>query len=355
MIVYMCLFSLLVLLVPIYHRQPKLYVWLNVAAMCLISCLRNVTVGADTISYQKIFYAASKMKLPTNIVGWFVPIHDQRFEAGFILYNKLVHSFTHNFQWVIIISSIIVALGLGYFLTNIDINYPIALGMFIGLNFYASTLNTMRQGIAWSLCLVAFIMLQKERNKAFFLFVLLAAEFHMTAWTFLIIYILRMIRLTWKLVLGFVTGSGVALASFEIVYSYLARYSAELSSFSIGTKTSGINLLLNISICVVLLLWSYRVELYKQENTQVLLWMLLIVILINAVAFKFTQLSRIALYFSVAEIIVFPQLVEKIRAEKIRKYIKFASMVMLVAFFIVVQLIRPEWYGIIPYAFFWQI
>ena len=61
MSVYLGLFALLVLTLPIYLSWPRVYLWLNVFVSFLVAGLRGVTVGADTLTYANVFSSISSI------------------------------------------------------------------------------------------------------------------------------------------------------------------------------------------------------------------------------------------------------------------------------------------------------
>ena len=82
------------------------------------------------------------------------------------------------------------------------------------------------------------------------------------------------------------------------------------------------------------------------------LYMLISAIAVSIVAFKFSQLSRIAMYFATGEIILIPFIIENIRNYRLKRIISGIVTIGLVAYFIVIQVFRPEWSNIVPYHWF---
>lgn len=69
-------------------------------------------------------------------------------------------------------------------------------------------------------------------------------------------------------------------------------------------------------------------------------------------SFKFSQLYRITMYFATGEIILIPFMIENIRNYRLKRIISGIVTIGLVAYFIVIQVFRPEWSNIVPYHWF---
>lgn len=76
------------------------------------------------------------------------------------------------------------------------------------------------------------------------------------------------------------------------------------------------------------------------------------IIAVSIVSFKFSQLYRIAMYFATGEIILIPFIIENIRNYRLKRIISGIVTIELVAYFIVIQVFRPEWSNIVPYRWF---
>lgn len=350
MTVYLSLFATILLLSPLYFYSRRVYLWLIVLCLFLISALRGVSVGADTFGYLRIFQTIGALPLPNSLLGWILPLGNQRFEAGFILYFKLLNSIYPDFRIVIFVTAAMVSISLGFFLEHFKCSYPLALTMYFAI-FFPFTLNALRQAIAMALCMLALIELDSKRYKSYALFTILAASFHSTAWLFFIALLLKKLNLTRRNAILLMIIGGIVFFNFELIYGNVSSYSMELNSFSNGVSTlqgNSVNLVFQIILCLVLVILLIKNG--TQGNFENLfIWFLILSIVIYFVSFKFNQLSRIALYFTICQIVVIPNLVGKLRI-KTRLVTTVGLIGVGIIYFIVIQTLRPDWSGIVPYV-----
>ena len=247
----------------------------------------------------------------------------------------------------------LVALSIIYFLNHFKTNYPIALATYLAI-FYPFLLNGMIQAIAFSICLIALVKVDEKKLPAFFFLVFIAATFHVSAWLVIITPLTRHVSLTRKNIALFsVFGIGF-LVGFEAIYGRAAMYSEELSSFgnsTTGLQGGGLNLIVQILICLTLLMICKITRLYEDsDENKTWIWFILITTAINLVAFKFNQLSRMAMYFTAAEMVIIPKVITKIPKFTIKLLTYLVVFLIITSYFVVIQVYRPDWNGIIPYA-----
>lgn len=106
--VYLALFLIIITTYPVIKYNKNLYLIINSICMFIVMALRNSSVGADTIPYKNFFESTNLQNLPSNFINWLAPLHDQRFETGFMLYNKILYSINPNFQYELIITSLLI-------------------------------------------------------------------------------------------------------------------------------------------------------------------------------------------------------------------------------------------------------
>ena len=259
------------------------------------------------------------------------------------------------------VNSLVIIGCLIFFIVKLNINYPLALLIFLCLGDFANTMNLMRQGLAWAFTLVAFVFCVERKPVMYLIFVGLASGMHATAWLFLIVYPLTKLRLTPKKLLLFFFLGALILEAFESFFNIFSNYSVEVSTFSnqigINNTNGASNLILNILITGVIFVLSYRQfslssNSMTEENNLVLkssLIMCMLGIIVTILAFKFSQLFRIQMYFSSSEIILIPYLLNRIKNSYWRVLINVGVILLLITYFVAVQILRPDWSGIIPF------
>ncbi|GAB7171684.1 hypothetical protein TUA1478L_36780 [Lactiplantibacillus plantarum] len=79
--------------------------------------------------------------------------------------------------------------------------------------------------------------------------------------------------------------------------------------------------------------------------------MLAIGIAFSILALKFSQISRISIFFEVAMLVLVPRSVGLMRLPSSRLIGNIVTICIAVSYFYIIQAYRPEWYGIVPYVF----
>ena len=177
---YILLFLFNLITIPVYLANHKSYLTMNIIPLWIIMAFRGIRVGNDTISYSNIFYQADITKIPMHFVNWFAPVHDARFENGFLILCKAVYNISPNFRLMLVTTTTIMLSCLVFFMVKLNVNYVIGFLTYESL-FMPFSMNAMRQALAISLCLVAFVYLMQNRIVFFLLFNFLAITMHVTA------------------------------------------------------------------------------------------------------------------------------------------------------------------------------
>ncbi|MFR0513462.1 EpsG family protein [Limosilactobacillus mucosae] len=362
--VYLALFLIIIMTYPVIKYNKNLYLIINSICIFIVMALRSSSVGADTIPYKNFFESTNLQNLPSNFINWLAPLQGQRFETGFMLYNKILYSISSNFQCELIITSLLIITCYVFFLVRLEINYFWGFLTYLSLGFFANSMNLMRQSIAWALLLVAFVYCIEKKPFKFLLFVMLAAGMHVTAWLFLVVYPLSFMNINIKNVSLIFGSSFIITFTFEKLYGFVSNYSTEASSFSediiSNQLNGGVNLAINILLFTLIFLIGVNICLDKtlrlndktKRIVKTSLYMLISAIAVSIVSFKFSQLSRIAMYFATGEIILIPFIIENIRNYRLKRIISGIVTIGLIAYFIVIQVLRPEWSNIVPYHWF---
>ena len=115
--------------------------------------LRPVTVGTDTLSYVNLFnFFESMPELTIN------------YEAGFLVFIRLVKIFTNNSQIFILIIALITTLFIylsGIILFNVNRRLVYAIFMVLSPFLFSLETNGLRQGMAISICIFSFSISSK--------------------------------------------------------------------------------------------------------------------------------------------------------------------------------------------------
>ena len=166
--IYLALFLIIIMTYPVIKYNKNLYLIINSICIFIVVALRNSSVGADTIPYKNFFESINLQNLPSNFIKWLAHLHDQRFETGFMLYNKILYSINLNFQYELIITSLLIITCYVFFWVRLEVNYFWGFLTYLSLGFFANSMNLLRQSIAWALLLVAFVYCIEKKHLNFY-------------------------------------------------------------------------------------------------------------------------------------------------------------------------------------------
>lgn len=340
-------------------NQKKIFLFLNGLAIWMVMGLRGIYVGSDTPSYVSIYNNIENINIPHNFINWFFP-KNTRFENGYLIFNKFLHSINPNPRLLLVIYTFICVLCLIFMINKLNINPA------IGIIAYESLLmpfmmSGIRQAMAISFCMVAFVFAVEKKLGYFLLFNYLAISMHATAFVFLIVYLLNYIGngIKSKVIIG-----GIIITifiSFDNIYYHFSLSNDEMQSFlPNGQGNSGsTNVILTVLISMlVLMVSSYLEKKYKDllinkvqiKSYTFSRYLILFTILFMIISLRSSQLSRIALYFEIGLIVLVGSIYSILRHNK-SIIMSSLLVVALFSYFIVIQLVRPEWSAIVPYVF----
>lgn len=349
MIPYFILFGLLIFTLPLNRINKYVYLFTNVTFTWILMAFRSFTVGNDTLTYVQMYPLLASQKLSSNFLNWLFPLHEQRMETGYILYDKILFKIDPDPQFLLIISSLIMMVCLTIFIVKLDLDYYISLLTFDGFGFLAFYLSGLRQAMSISICMIAFIFAIKRKLIPFVITVWIAALFHVTAWVFVIVYLFSSYKKEnkWKFNI-FIAIFFILFIRFESVAAGFSSISNEFSNYNLNTINSANNGIISNILSIILVLSILII--YKKDSQSgnsieyISKYSLLFSIFCYVIAFKFTQLSRLALFFNIG---YFPIL--SFISLRLGKKADFLLSLAIISYFIVIQIIRPEWNNIVPY------
>lgn len=348
----------------------KAYLFLTFTPIIVTSAIRAASVGSDTAMHTRVFKYLSS--------GYTVQrVYDMdRFEYGFILFNRLLTYLSEDSQILIVITSIFILTSVAVFIYKNSANVALSTILYITLNEYATHMNVMREGIAIAIFLYAFEFLKKGKIWAYVLLVLIAAQFHTVAYTFLVLILFRYMKFTMRSFFATIALSGAGFIFGKTIFSYFTAIFPQYSDY--GTSEFGESnyfaAVLNAMIAAVILLFgiayiynnrkkSYTVMTSKElnakpgkivtgsvEHTDLIAYCIAFYTIFAFCVIQMTIFNRLQMCFSIFSIIWLPYGHSLIKNTEERSFMSWLIIGCTLAYFIIVAAYRPEWYGIVPYA-----
>ena len=113
---------------------------------------------------------------------------DFRFEIGYVLLVKAISLLTNNPNYMFVIISFITLFGICVFVYKYSSIKWMSILLFISLGFYYTSFNMIRQFIAIAIVMLSYKYLIEKNFLKFFMIVLCASLFHMSALIFIPFY-----------------------------------------------------------------------------------------------------------------------------------------------------------------------
>lgn len=156
--------------------------------------------SADTTTYCKMFdtfkgYSSFNSVIKNQKLDTYFFLFS---ESLFYLYVWMIGRIFNHYQFLLIITSLIIIISICYFILKNSKNCQLSLMIFIAFGLFMFSMNGMRQVLAMSICLFAYNFAKDKKIIPFVLVVLLALLFHKSSVLFLIVYFLPNIKYNYK-------------------------------------------------------------------------------------------------------------------------------------------------------------
>lgn len=367
MIIYFSLIAF-ILLCPFFtsifsfseSKRRKISVVLSTLAIYLVCALKSTSVGIDIPGYKMAYNQAGSY-------DWFDTSYIY-YEAGYILLEKLFNFLNFSFQEYMIVVYAIIFIPIGIFIYRYSKNVTMSFIVYVCYQTLVFNLSGIRQSIAMSICLGAYMVLGKKNIKndlVFFILVALATQIHRSAILFLLAYVAKRVKLN----LAFIGSIIVAFASaflfrgniVSIINMYTGKYQATES------MTLGGNFLFLLGTLFVLaflyfknqlnmqnyynLVLNKTVFLERQEFAEGTIKMLAFAVILQLVLNGSSAL-RAANYFSMFMILAIPDIEGYFDSKSQKIYFLIITLFMIILFY--TQSLAINQFNCVPYTFFWQ-
>ncbi len=291
-------------------KQNKKYFIVVFSILVLFLVLRKDTVGIDNDNYRSIFEYSHRLN-PLDLISY------ERHEIGYKFYNKLVSSVYYNFNFFLMVTSVLSMIGIYFYIKDNSKNYVYSFLIFITFNFYGFFFGIFRQVLAISILFCSIKFIKEKKLCKFLLSVFLAFLFHKTALIFILAYPLSNVKINKKLFIIWT----FCILSFMLfnnqILSFIIKYIYQPAE-TIGIGGSGYKMLVLLFLlsCVS---YYFQDKLLKQDrNNQLFINMIFIATLLQCLSLVFGNVYRLVLYFSFAIILIIPNILELMKNKSIK-------------------------------------
>lgn len=353
MFIYLALLIIILAIFKIEKNKNKALMF-SFVLITLIAAFRRCDIGADTLQFYRDF---------SNIIAdasW--KYSNFRYEPGFYYLCKVLGLVTNNAQILIITTSIFINFSICKFIKKNSPDLCLSTILYIITLSFFSNMNIMRQALALAILLFGFEYLKEKKYVKYILIVLVASQFHTVAYASLLLLLFTILPNKRKVYFIEVIAAIVSFIFYKQLFNILTLgfgYSGYATSeFGVSNYFGAVLSALETFIIIgFLILFSYNKTDKDMSNKMKLctiasilyMWFSFLVIRMNI-------FNRISELFSIYNIIFIPCLLEKMNKNNLYNYkiMKFFSISIYLASFLIISILRPEWHGVIPYYFFWQ-
>ena len=325
--------------------QERIYLVYAFILLLIIEGFRSSTVGEDTTVYcdwfESLYKDASFTDLP-NLK------QQQDVEYGFSALNIVIRYIWPNTRFFLFITSFIILILHFIYIKECSKNVVLSVLLFVCLNYFFTSMTTIRQYIAMGFVFVSLARLNQKKYIRFAVLSVLGVLFHTTALIFVFVVVFvrlfKFKKMFWLLVLIMATSILFLSDIVKIVIDLFPKYSLYFQDFSFGLSLAKIDTLK--IVLDIFLICIFRRE--KNKDNLFLSNMLLFHIYFAILSFIIPHGFRMAYYFDYILVIALP----KVLTKRGRDYsIQFNILIIVcVLFYLYYLFVNAA--KIAPYSFF---
>jgi len=327
------------------RQKRNIYLFTAGGSLLFLMGLRDITVGTDLISYYNEFLNPEQF------------FQFRTSERGYSYFNLIFSKLGIGFQlYLFVIASLIVTV-ISVLYKKFSKNIILSFYLFVTLGLFAMTMSGIRQSLAVTISIIAFMFLMKNKTLLFIFFVILASFFHNSAIIFLLVYFVKNFNMTKSkaillyfasLASYFVLPIFMPLVINIIPERYLLRY------LHLDVNINPLVIVVYILIpFAVLIIWKPAI---KPNSSDSLISKLLLLSFFSVIIYFFaTEIAlfeRLIYYFMVFTTVLIPNVIMDIKD----KSLKIVSIVACILLPLIMFLITTQGgsLGIDNYRFFWK-
>lgn len=331
---------------PRENKRTRLQILFFIGVMLVLwflTAYRSANMGNDTKNYIMYF----------NVFGNFGISTDSRIEIGYQILNIVVSKISKDPYFFLGVVATICYIGTGVYIFKYadNIVFSTILVFPVVYSFFASGL---RQAIAMVICLYAYQAIKNKKLVLAFILIAFASSFHTTAWLLLLLLVHKFIPKRPFFVVS-LFGIFVALSLTGIMDNIftvlLGNYGGYYEKEGMTDGWLGITYYcLRNLVFYILVYLSYRGNVKKNSLALSTFSLLLITV---AFGFSLNLFSRATNYFLLISIVELPNAIHRGKLQN-KRLLTFLVIFVMVLYFLVTLIIRPEWNNLYPYEFYWN-
>lgn len=331
------------------ETKKKIILGCSIAIMWLVCALKKETVGIDIYGYKKIYEESRQWP-------WF-GFHNVYFEKGYTLLMQVFSKNGVDFQIFNAFVYVVIYVPWYIFLKHFSKQPTMSIVIFICYQFWVLNMSGLRQGMAMSICLLAFMCLKKKDIRhivSFFFLVIAASLIHRSAIVFLVAIGAYFFSVSIETIIAFF---GVFSMCLFFRTSIVTMINSFAGQYQVGTEiTLGGSFLMLTGFTAFSLVTTAMTDQRKKTESSFDIdtasnYMMLCALALNLVL-NGSSIVRATLYASMFVTISFPNCLMRC-TWKSKVCVDIVVFVFMIGLYLS-DVLLPNQFNIIPYKFFWQ-
>lgn len=326
------------------YPQNKMFIFLMLLPLFLLTAFRGSEVGADTLAYNRMY---ETMRDDTFVLE---SSYD-RLEVGYKVFLWCLTRISANPQFQYIVLSIFYIVIFTFFLYRNTDNPARFVVLFLGLSIYTFYLTGIRQSIAMTICLLAYEKAKQRKLIMFVLIVMIAFSFHKSALFFGAAYFFTKSQKGKIYIPIYISIFILAIIFNEQIFAY----GSTVFDIDYGIETTGNGyFMFGIVAITTLLSFIFMEELEENRLDNIMLIQLNVISMALWILRLFSRTAeRVALIYMPFTILLIVELFDLsiiTKDDRLSKLINLSTTVFLGLYFFY----RLDGTGLLPYIPFWR-
>lgn len=332
---------------PETEKRKTVFFYIVLLTLVLISGLRYMDYYLSDEWVYRIKYGIIGNDSFINII--------KSSEFGFNMLNWILYKISKNPQTIIFVCSLITNIYLVSTIKRYSSIFWISMYMYICMGVYDTSFNIIRQFLAIAIVYGGIKYLVKRQFKKYLIMVLIATTIHTSAVIMIPIYFISNKKVSIKTALKIVTIAIIAIIIFEPVVNLISsvigginpRIDQYLSAITTGSGYGVNPLRVVVYICPLVIAFINKGAIeVKNKNIDLFLNLYLIGSMIMIVSLKFVYIARFAEYFTIALLILIPDILTSFKNKNINIIVCFISSILYFIYFIYLMSIGSDYRSI---------
>jgi len=322
------------------RQKNILFLGLSFIIFTILMASRDFNTGSDTKMYIRTFLTFSQTKWNSTIWGGY-------FEPLYVILNILLSYISNTPRIIIVFTSIFISYSFYKFIKENSENYLLSVMIFIGLLFFYTSMNTIRQYMAISVILLGFKFVKNKKIIPYLITILIAYLFHSSALVGLLIYPIYNTKYTHLRVIIIFAIAIVANVFVSDIINYIYNLLGRINYYDSRVGQENIANMIYMIIYFIMFLFSlFEIKKNKEDYSKKSFYLYVFVMssAFSLIAMNMNVLARVTTYFNVFSIICLPNIIED-NIKKINNKVLVNSfiIIMLLLYSSVIIKFRPEW------------